>query len=88
MAGPISAVLRVLSIITDLGPPLGLHINLSKCELFSVNDLSRFPIYTRGPNRQLHDLIVLYSGCDVTETLRRSPLLSLAFIGPHNDVTI
>ena len=42
VAGPISAVLRVLSIITDLGPPLGLHINLSKCELFSVNDLSRF----------------------------------------------
>ena len=33
----------LFSIITDLGPPLGLHINLSKCELFSVNDLSRFP---------------------------------------------
>ena len=32
VAGPISAVLRVLSIIKDLGPPLGLHINLSKCE--------------------------------------------------------
>ena len=43
VAGPISAVLRVLSIIKDLGPPLGLHINLSKCKLFSVNDLSRFP---------------------------------------------
>ena len=25
--GPITAVLRVLSIIKDLGPPLGLHIN-------------------------------------------------------------
>ena len=43
VAGPITAVLRALSIIKDLGPPLGLHINLSKCELFSVNDLSRFP---------------------------------------------
>ena len=43
VAGPISAVLHVLSIIKDLEPPLGLHINLSKCELFSVNDLSRFP---------------------------------------------
>ena len=43
VAGPITAVLCVLSIIKDLGPPLGLHINLSKCELFSVNDLSRFP---------------------------------------------
>ena len=33
VAGPISAVLRVPSIIKDLGPPLSLHINLSKCEL-------------------------------------------------------
>ena len=40
VAGPISAVLCVLSIVTsivkDLGPPLGPHINLSKCELFSA----------------------------------------------------
>ena len=42
VAGLISAVLRVLSIIKDLGPPLGLHINLSNCELFSANYLSRF----------------------------------------------
>ena len=43
MAGPISAILCVLSIIKDLGPPVGLHINLSKCELLNINDLSRFP---------------------------------------------
>ena len=69
---PISAVLRVLSIIKDLGPPLSLHINLSKCELFSINDLSRFPdeiknpmclilIYlTWGPNRRFFVLCHIY----------------------------
>ena len=57
MAGPISAVLRVLSIITDLGPPLGLHINLSKCELFSVNDLSRFPNEMKKSNVPHFDIL-------------------------------
>ena len=43
MADPISAVLCMLSIIKYLGPPVSLHINLPKCELLNVNDLSRFP---------------------------------------------
>ena len=53
VAGPISAVLRVLSIINDLGPPLGLHINLSKC----VNDLSRFPDEMKKPNVPHFDIL-------------------------------
>ena len=57
VAGPISAVLRVLSIIKDLGPPLGLHINLSKCELFSVNDLSRFPDEMKKSNVPHFDIL-------------------------------
>ena len=43
LAGPRQAVLRALSIIEDLGPPLGIFINLSKCELFSRSDISMFP---------------------------------------------
>ena len=57
MAGPISAVSCVLSIIKDLGPPLGLHINLSKCELFSVNDLSRFPDERKKSNVPHFDIL-------------------------------
>ena len=60
VAGPISAVLRVLSIIKDLEPPLGLHINLSKYELFSVSrfldEMKKNPNasfrYTWGSNRR------------------------------------
>ena len=43
LAGPRQAVLRTLSIIEDLGPPMGIFINLSKCELFSRSDISMFP---------------------------------------------
>ena len=43
IAGPKQAVAHALSIIQDLGPPLGLHINIAKCELYSPCDLSLFP---------------------------------------------
>ena len=35
LAGTRPAVLRALHLIEDLGPALGLHVNLAKCELFS-----------------------------------------------------
>ena len=44
LAGKKSAILRALSLIDTLGPPLGLHINLPKCELFSKNDIAMFPL--------------------------------------------
>ena len=45
LAGKKSAVLRALHVflIGTLGPPLGLQINFSKCELFSHNDTNMFP---------------------------------------------
>ena len=43
MAGPKLAVLRALSIVQHLGPPNGLFVNTSKCELYSIGDLSIFP---------------------------------------------
>ena len=43
VAGPVAAIARVLAIIQERGPPLGLNINIAKCELFSLRDLSSFP---------------------------------------------
>ena len=43
MAGESSSVLRGLTIIQAQGPSLGFFVNLQKCELFSVSDLSSFP---------------------------------------------
>ena len=35
LVGTCSAVLRALHLIEELGPSLGLHVNLAKCEMFS-----------------------------------------------------
>ena len=35
LAGPRSSLCSVLKLIQELGPPLGLHINISKCEVIS-----------------------------------------------------
>ena len=43
IAGESSSVLRALTIIQAQGPSLGFYVNLKKCELFSVSDLSSFP---------------------------------------------
>ena len=43
IAGPEQAALKALSIIKQLGPPLGLFINTSKCELFSKGGLRGSP---------------------------------------------
>ena len=43
IAGPKQAALQALSIIKQLGPPLGLFINTSKCELFSKGGLRGIP---------------------------------------------
>eukprot|EP00731_Ephydatia_muelleri_P022369 Em0014g960a len=43
ISGSKQAVVQALSIIQDLGPPLGLVINSSKCELYGDCDLQPFP---------------------------------------------
>ena len=43
LTGRRSAALRALSLIEELGPSLGIHINLTKCELFSHFGNSMFP---------------------------------------------
>ena len=42
VAGPSLAVQKVLALIEEKGPPLGLLVNPSKCEVFSLTDVSLF----------------------------------------------
>ena len=43
LAGNRSDVVHALHLIEALGPHLGLHINIAKCDLFSRNGNSLFP---------------------------------------------
>ena len=43
LAGNRPAVLRAVQLIEELGPALGIHINFSKCELFSRTGNASFP---------------------------------------------
>ena len=43
ITGPKLTVLRALSVVQDLGPPYGLFVSTSKCELYSTGNLSIFP---------------------------------------------
>ena len=43
LVGTCPAVLHALHLIEDLGPALGLHVNLAKCELFSRRGNTSFP---------------------------------------------
>ena len=57
IAGERSAVARALYLIEELGPHLGLHINLSKCELFSRGGNSLFPVCIQSST--LPNLVIL-----------------------------
>ena len=43
LAGPRSALLRVISLLQQDGPSLGLFINVGKCEIYSRNHREGFP---------------------------------------------
>ena len=43
LAGSRPAVLLALHLIEEMGPALGLHVNLAKCELFSRKGNTSFP---------------------------------------------
>eukprot|EP00731_Ephydatia_muelleri_P017791 Em0010g889a len=44
LAGPSSHVRTALSLLIELGPPLGRHVNIKKCEVFSSGCLTHFPM--------------------------------------------
>ena len=50
VAGPRLAVEKTLSIIQELGPPFGLFVNPTKCELFGLADLNSFQIEMKRSN--------------------------------------
>ena len=50
LAGPRCALQRVLSLLQQDGPALGLFINLGKCEMFSHGDLEGFPEQMKKSN--------------------------------------
>ena len=50
VAGTRNAVARVIAIINEQGPPLGLFIKDPKCELFSKGDLNSFPVQMKRSN--------------------------------------
>ena len=47
LAGTHPAVLHALHLVEKLGPALGLHVNLAKCELFSRRGNTSFPLEVR-----------------------------------------
>ena len=57
IAGPKQAALQALSIIQQLGPPLGLFINTSKCELFSKEGLRGFPDEMKKSNALIFEIL-------------------------------
>ena len=50
VAGTGNAVARVIAIIKEQGPHLGLFIKDSKCELFSKCNLNSFPLQMKRSN--------------------------------------
>ncbi|KAL5517642.1 hypothetical protein EMCRGX_G003228 [Ephydatia muelleri] len=94
LTGRRSAVLWALSLIEDLGPSLGTHINLAKCELFSHFGYSMFPPavkFSHHPNLEiLGALIGDYLYCskfiagkcaDARKLL--SSMVDVATVDPH-----
>ena len=56
LSGHSQAVTRAVTLIQEMGPSLGLFINVSKCELFGHGDLSSFPPemkVSRVPNLEI-----------------------------------
>ena len=57
LAGPSSHVRKALSLLIELGPPLGLHVNIKKCEVFINGCLTHFPMEMKQSSK--HNLEIL-----------------------------
>eukprot|EP00731_Ephydatia_muelleri_P006380 Em0003g628a len=85
LAGTHPAVLHALHLVEKLGPALGLHVNLAKCELFSRRGNTSFPLedspipqkVLSGMIQAQHFQILLQS----SSPANRAHLLSVA--APH-----
>ena len=58
LAGPRSSVMNVLALLLELGPPLGLHVNIHKCEVFSQSSLDIFPAGIKKSNNPNTEILI------------------------------
>ena len=63
IAGSTDAVKRAIQIIQQMGPPMGLRINATKCELISQGSLEGFPVDMKRQHDP--DFRGSYWGCDI-----------------------
>ena len=61
LAGKKSSIRRSLSLIQELGPPLGLYVNISKCELYCPGDTPTFPSELKVSNLPHFEIL----GCPI-----------------------
>ena len=94
LTGECSALLRALSLIEELGPSLGIHINLAKCELFIHFGNSMFPPavkFSHHPNLEILGASIgdyLYcskfiAGKSADARKLLSSLVDVAAVDPH-----
>ena len=66
LAGPRQSLCQALDCLQVHGPALGLHVNLSKCELFSLHNLDVFPSVMKAydkPNIEILGFLLLIHIC-------------------------
>ena len=64
LAGPSSHVRKALDLLMELGPPLGLRVNIKKCEVFSSGCLAHFPIEMKQsskPNLEILGVMLTFA---------------------------
>ena len=91
MAGASTEVRRVLAILEDRGPSLGLHVNIPKCEVCCLGDLSLFPPLIKQshqPNFEIlgipiGDLDFCTSYISQKHNLAKQLMLQLKEVGSH-----
>eukprot|EP00731_Ephydatia_muelleri_P000766 Em0001g766a len=65
LAGPTDAVKRAIQLIQQIGPPMGLRINATKCELISQGSLEGFP----ADMKRQHDSNVEILGAPIGDVI-------------------
>ena len=66
LAGTKSALVQALTLIEELGPTLGIFINLSKCEIFCRTNTAMFPTSMKVSHAPHLDILVLPLGPGIT----------------------
>ena len=65
MAGPRSSLCRILSLLQEEGPALGIIVNLPKCEAFSRHGLDMFPLRMKKSDKPSLEILGIPIGDQV-----------------------